>query len=219
MPTWNGSSQHKREFLPYFDISYADRYELSSTDGLTLDFIDSKPWHGGLAGGLSWGRSYRDLGELAGKVKPLINTEQGGMYLEFEPVDGFDAGVRLVRDVQNTGAVVTTLYTDIGIPTPKWIETGFRLSADVYNRRAMQRYFGLDDGEASALGVTSYQPAGGWFRTELSYQAYLPVQRTSGLLLTLDASWLRGQAAASPLIRDYGRRVQRGFQLAYIVRF
>lgn len=218
-PAWSGARQDKYTLQPYFDLTWHDRVELSSTDGLSVDLINAGPWHGGLVGTLTWGRSNSDLRELAGKVRTLSNTEQAGGYLEYAFREGVDAGLQLRHDLQGTGSAYGTVYADLGLP-PVWgIKHQLSAALEFMNRRAMQRFYGLSASEGASLGSAAYAPAGGVARSALSYQAYLPINGGSGVVLGIEFARLRGAAAHGPLVAGYGDVDQRSLLLSYVLRY
>jgi len=219
MPKWLGAKHSKNQAIPYVDIEWHDRIELSSTDGLTVDLLHSDPWHGGLVGTMMWGRSYKDLDMLAAAVPTLNNTLQAGAYLEYDFNKAIDVGLRVSHDIQSTGAAYANVYFDFGLPAPWSILHGLKFNAEFMNDSAMQRYFSVSPQAASSLGVASYQAHSGLEKTSLSYQAYVPTSQSSGLVLGATWSLLANHAADSPLVRHYGAKLQRSYMAAFTVKF
>jgi outer membrane protein len=217
-PAWIGASHSRYDPLPYFDFNWRDIVDLSVTDGLSIDLLHSPSWHGGLIGTLRWGRSAHDLGALADAgVATFSNTYQAGIYLEYVPIEHLTLGANLSHDVQSTGAAYGNMYLEWEIPVPSPVEHSLKLDSEFMNRSAMQRYFGVPSGPASALGVPVYQPSAGASGTTLSYEAFIPTSRSTGFALGLYWTRLASEPAASPLVQNFGSRTQRTFFLAFAV--
>src|ERR1700737_486108 len=72
LPAWLGAKHQRTQALPFFDIELPGKAELSSVDGLTVDVLRGKHWHGGLYANIVWGRTRGDLGpQLAPAVKRI----------------------------------------------------------------------------------------------------------------------------------------------------
>jgi len=218
-PRWQGSAQHRKQVEPYFYMQWADRVELSSDEGLKIDALHDVHWHGGPIGTLTWGRSARDLGELASKLHTLGNTYQGGAYVEYAWREGLAVGLKLSHDLAETGAAYGEVYGDLGLPSPEAVEHGFRLVVAGMNRSAMQRFYGVSASEASALGVGSYEGSAGVSRMALIYGLEVKLGDRWGLTGNIEWARLLGSAANSPLVRDFGSRNQRSYTIAAYYRF
>jgi MipA family protein len=219
MPKWLGATQSKNQAIPYFDINWQDRVELSSTDGLIIDLIHAKPWHGGLIGSMVWGRSDNDLGELAKAVPTLNNTIQGGAYVEYDFTKELTTGVRLSHDIQSTGAAYGDVYADLDLPGIWLVEHSLKFDMAFMNQSAMRRNFGLSSEAATALNVSAYSPSSGLESATLTYQAFVPTSRSTGFVLGAAWSSLAGRASESPLVRSYGSKIQRTYMAAFLVHF
>ena len=100
LPAWLGARHQRTQPIPFFDIELPGKAELSSVDGLTVDIVRGKHWHGGLYADIVWGRSrdhqqsstIADLFEVAGlDHDPALLTA----YREFwEPHTRTDPEVR-----------------------------------------------------------------------------------------------------------------------------
>jgi outer membrane protein len=219
LPSYLGAATHKTYPVPYLDINWHDQVELSTTDGLIVDLLHREHWHGGLVGTLMWGRSTRDLGALAIRVNTLNTTLQGGTYLEYSFTKSVTAGIRWRHDVQSTGAACGDVYAEFDLPAPGFVQHSVKLDALAMNRSAMRRYFGISPEVASALGTPSYQPDGGFVSVAATYQLFIPFSKQLGISFAIDWSRLRGAAAQSPLVRQFGSRNQRTLMSAAIYNF
>ncbi|MDR2014565.1 MAG: MipA/OmpV family protein [Azoarcus sp.] len=219
-PAWLGSSRVRNDFLPYFAFNWHDIVELSVTDGLNIDLVRGSAWHGGLIGTWRRGRTSRDLGALAkAGVASLSHTWQAGVYLEHVPVKNLTLGASLSHDIQSTGSAYGNVYIEWDIPALKPVEHSLKLNGEFMNRSAMRRYFSVPADTAAALGVQAYHPSEGASGTRLSYEAFLPTSRSTGISLGFHWTRLASKPAASPLVRDYGDRMQRFYLAAFLVHF
>ena len=80
----------------------------------------------------------------------------------------------------------------------------------------MQRFFGVTPVSAQTLGVPVWQPDTGSELASLEYDLFLPTSRRTGLAASLEYGRLLGDAAASPLVRQYGSRNQLTASLAFV---
>jgi outer membrane scaffolding protein for murein synthesis (MipA/OmpV family) len=218
---WLGSSGMRNDFLPYFAFNWRDIVELSVTDGLSIDLLRGSAWHGGLIGTWRRGRSSRDLDAIlynAG-VATLSHTFQAGVYLEHVPVKNLTLGTSLSRDIHSAGSAYGNVYIEWDIPVLKPVEHSLKLNGEFMNRSAMRRYFSVPAEPAAALGVQAYHPSAGASGVRLSYEAFLPTSRSTGIALGLHRTRLASKPANSPLVRDYGDRTQRLYLAAFLVHF
>jgi len=218
-PGWLGAATHKTHAIPYLDINWHDQVELSTTGGFSADLLHRKQWHGGLVGTLIWGRSARDLVGLANRVNTLNNTIQAGAYLEYAFTKTLNVGTRWRHDIQDTGAAYADVYGELDLPAPGPLEHSIKLDAEVMNRSAMRRFFGVSPEVGANLGTSAYQPNAGLARISATYQLFVPTSQHTALVFAIDWSRLQGSASRSPLVRDFGSRNQRDFMLAAIYHF
>ena len=216
MPSWAGARTHRSDPIPFVDIELP-RYgfSLSTEDGLQYDLIRDPHLHGGLYGDFQWGRDHDDLGRLAGKIPALAPRATGGGYLEWDFSKQLDAGMRLSHDINGAGAYLE-LYAEWDPPKIGLVEQSLRLRWQAMNGGAMQRFFGVTPVSAQALGVPVWQPDTGSELASLEYDLFLPTSRRTGLAASLEYGRLLGDAAASPLVRQYGSRNQLTASLAFV---
>lgn len=216
-PRWPGAPDLKYEAMPFLDINWRDRVELSSIDGLSIDLIGNDSWQGGIVGTMMWGRSQKDMRALYASLPTLINTLQGGLYLDRVITDGLLVGGRIRHDIQATGAAYAGIYGEWDLPAPGPIEHSLHAEVEYWNRSAQQRFFGIDAASASRLGSEAYKPGAGINAYSLSYQAMLPTSNSTALIFGASFKLLAGPSARSPLIRDHGERLQKSYMAAFVV--
>lgn len=220
LPRWLGAADSKTWAVPYINVNWQDRVEFSTVDGLIIDLLHQGRWHGGLVGTMMWGRSISDLGSLADRGVPTLNnTLQAGTYLEYDVTKELSVGVRLRHDIQGTGAAYGDVYADLDLPAVGYVEHSLRIDAEAMNRAAMRRFFGLSPEVAASLGTTGYQPDGGLSQVSVSYDAFIPTSRSTGVAFAASYGRLAHAAADSPLVRDFGSPSQRSLMAAFVVHF
>jgi len=219
LPQYIGAGSKRNFAVPYININWQDRVTFSTADGLIVDLINHGPWHGGVVGTMMWGRTRDELGALADKVQPLRNTLQGGIYGEYAVTKELSVGLRLRRDLESTGSVYGDVYADLDLPTPGLLEHSVKVAAETMNRSAMQRYFGVPDASAAALGISAYQPKGGFSQFAVTYSAFMPTSQSTGMALEAEFGRLVRRAADSPLVHDFGNANQRTLMTAFLYHF
>ena len=219
MPSWAGARTHRSDPIPFVDIELPQYgFSLSTEDGLQYDLIRGTHLHGGLYGDYQWGRDHDDLGRLAGKIPTLAPRATGGGYLEWDFSKQLDAGMRLSHDINGAGAYLE-LYAEWDPPKIGLVEQSLQLRWQAMNGGAMQRFFGITPVSAQALGVPVWQPDTGSQLATLEYDLFLPTSQHTGLATSLAYGCLLGDAAASPLVRQYGSRNQFTESLAFVYHF
>lgn len=219
MPGWPGSKHTRNQPVPYIDIELPGVGELSTTDGLTIDLIHGEHWHGGLYGNWLWGRTHNELGpQLGGKVASLSPRWQGGGYLEYAFDKKFSVGGHVAHDTNGAGAYAA-LYADWQLPDVWYIQHSLEFQVEGMNGAGMSRFFGVTPTEAQAIGTAPYQPGAGWHSANLEYDAFVPTSQHTGFAVAVSYARLYGNAADSPLVRDFGSRRQVTTTLAFVVHF
>jgi len=219
MPGWAGARTHRDDPIPFVDIDLPQYgFSLSTDDGLQWDLIRDAHLHGGLYGDFQWGRDRDDLHALAGKVPSLASRATGGGYLEWDFNPQLDAGTHLSHDVSGAGAYLE-FYAEWDPPKLGLLEQSLRLRWQSMNGAAMRRFFGVTPAEAQALGTPAWQPGSGSQLASLEYDLFMPTSKHTGLAASLEYGYLLGNAAASPLVRQYGSRSQFSESLAFVYHF
>ncbi|WP_158885777.1 MipA/OmpV family protein [Rhodanobacter sp. L36] len=218
MPAWMGASDHRNQPLPYIDIDLPDIGELSTADGLTLDFVRGSHWHGGVYGNYLWGRTHDDLGPLGGKIASLSPRFQGGGYVEYVFNTRWTVGMHASHDLNGAGSYVAA-YGDWQLPNVWYIQHSLELQWQAMSGPAMRRFFGVRPAEAAAIGTIPWRPQGGGENAHLEYDAFVPTSRHTGFALAIQYGRLLGDAAGSPLVKRYGSANQWSQTLAFMVHW
>ncbi|WP_165488624.1 MULTISPECIES: MipA/OmpV family protein [Dyella] len=218
MPAWIGAENMRNQPVPFVYIDWPDHFTLSTVDGANLDLIGGPKLHGGLYGNYLWGRERNDLGpRLEGKIDTLSPRLQAGGYIEYQLSKPFSFGANLSHDTQGAGAYLN-IYADLDLPKIGYMEHSVELQWQGMNGPAMRRFFGLTPAQAQALGVQPWSPTGGTQGLTFTYSAFIPTSVHTGFALSLEYTRLLGDAADSPLIREYGSADQLTTSLSFVWR-
>lgn len=217
LPAWLGARDQRTQAVPFFDIELPGKAELSSVDGLTVDAIRGKRWHGGLYADIVWGRTRGDLGPQLSTVVDRINDRLvAGGYLERDFNKAFTLGGRAMRELGGNGAYAD-LYADVQFPKLfKHVEHGFELSVRAANAASNRERFGLDAQQAMQLNLPPTRPGGSWQQVSLQYQVFIPTSQHTGIAANIEFAQLLGNPARSPLVKAFGQRNQLSEGIAFV---
>ena len=219
MPAWQGSDNHRNQWVPMLQVTVDKVITLSTSDGLTVDFIHHDGWEGGFYGNYMWGRTSDDLGtRLRGRVDPLSPRLNAGGYLEYHPNEVVNFGATLSHDTDGAGAYLN-VYVDSGLPPVFGIEQSLQLQWQAMNGAAMRRFFGVTPAQAGALDTRSWRPNAGSQQIELEYDALIPLGKRLAILASLDYARLLGNASDSPLVQHFGSANQWTTTLGVVYRW
>ena len=216
LPSWPGAKTQRNQPFPYVDIEWPDHLSLSTLDGLQVDLIGGDVLHGGVYGNYQWGRDSDDLGVLRQRIAPLSPRLTLGGYLEWQLGKQIDVGTDLSHDTHGAGGYLE-VYAEWDLP-PGWLlQHSVELHWQAMNAHAMNRFFGINPNQASALDVPAWQPGGGSQLASLEYDLFVPTSKHTGLAMALVYGRLLGDAADSPLVTRFGSRTQLSESLAFVV--
>lgn len=218
LPRWQGSRTHRDQAAPYVQVKLEDRLTLSTEDGATLDLIHDEHLHGGLYGNYQWGRSHEDLGRIAGKIASLSPRLNAGGYVEYDFSEAQNIGATAAHDTLGAGAYVN-VYAFTALPPIGRYEHGLQLQWQWMNGPAMRRFFGITPAEAERLEVPAWQPGAGGQQIGLEYDGMLPLGRHFATVFSVSYARLLGNAADSPLVREFGTPDQFTYSIALVYRF
>lgn len=215
LPSFPGAKTYRNEPIPYVDFEWPDHVTLSSLGGLQVDLIGGPVLHGGLFGDYQWGRDTEDLGGLSHRLKPLSPRLTVGGYLEWQLTQQIDVGTNVSHDTWGAGAYIN-VYAEWDLPKIWLLEQQLQVRWQAMNAPAMNRFFGLTPGEASALNVAPWHPGAGSQLASLEYDLFVPTSQHTGIALAVTYGRLLGRAADSPLVTRFGSRAQLSESLAFV---
>lgn len=220
LPAWLGAKHQRTQAVPFFDIELPGKAELSSVDGLTVDVVRGKHWHGGLYADIVWGRTRGDLGpQLSPVIKRINDRLVAGGYLENEINKTVTVGGRAMRELGGDGAYAD-LYADVTLPKMfKYVDHGFEFSVRAANAASNRERFGLDTAQASQLNLSPTRPGAGWQQASVQYQIFVPTSQHTGIAANVEYARLLGDPARSPLVKGFGQRTQVSEGIAFVYHF
>lgn len=218
MPGWSGAKTMRNSPVPYFDVEIAHVLSLSSSDGLQVDLLRGEVLHGGLYGDYEWGRDREDMGRIAGKLPALSPRFTGGGYLEWQVSKNVDVGTNLSHDL-NGASTYWKLYAEWDLPPIGYLQHSLEWRWQALNGAGMRRLYGITPAQAARLGTAPWQPGSGAREIALEYDLFMPTSRHTGIAAALGYARLLGDAADSPLVRQYGTPWQPSVTVAFVYHF
>ena len=206
------------EFAPLFDIDIAKgsdpfRFE-APDDSFGLRLISNEKFAAGPAAKIEGSRRNKDVGAAVGKVPTTI---EAGAFAEFLASDSFRFRGEVLKGIGGHEGIEGSVGADyINRDADRYVfSVGPRLLFS--NSRYQRAFFGVDPEAALATGLPVYRPDGGLhavaLASGLSYQFGPPF----GAFGFARAERLVGDAAKSPIIKEFGSRNQlsAGLGLSY----
>ncbi|MCG7392984.1 MipA/OmpV family protein [Microvirga sp. ACRRW] len=219
-PSYPGSDD--LSFIGYPSLSFrragtVERFS-APDDGLSFSFLDDSAFRFGAVGRFQGGRYYEDNEELFG-LKKIDWAVEPGVFVEYWITDFLRARAELRHGINGHHGFVADLGLDVvqsfGAFT---LSAGPRLSLG--DGDFTRTYFGVTPEEAALNGqVTAYDPSGG----------ITSVGATLGATYTWSPQWsttafvtykhLVGDAADSPIVKEFGSENQVGVGLTLSYSF
>ncbi|WP_300973351.1 MipA/OmpV family protein [Sphingomonas sp. LHG3406-1] len=210
-----------REVGPLFDIDVArgDKpFQIEAPDdSFGLRLVNEGGFVFGPAANIAPSRKERDVGAPVGKVKTTL--EVGG-FAEYLLTDSFRLRGQLLKGVNGHEGLVGSIGADA------IFRDGDRYAATLGPRllwsdsRYQLAYFGVSPAASLAAGLPVYRPGGGVHAVALAGGLTTQLGPRWGLFGYARAERLVGDAARSPIVREYGSRNQlsAGLGLSYVFR-
>ena len=199
----------KNEWAPLFDFSMArgdDPFDYEAPDdNFDIAVYNKNGFSIGPVANYQSGRKRKDVGADVDKVKSTI--ELGG-FAQYE----LGGGTRLRAEVRKGLGGHRGLIADLGADQvwrdgDKWqFSLGPRVS--LANGRFMRSWFGVDDDAALRTGLDEYSPDGGIYSVGATTGMYYIISGGFGLFGYGRAERLVGDAADSPIVKEYGSKTQ-----------
>lgn len=208
----------KKRFEPLFHINTArDGNEFSFSapdDAPSIAVLSTDGFSFGPAANIEARRRQSDVGAPVGSV---ARTFEVGAFAQYEAHDSFRVRGELLKGVNGNNGVVGSIGADkIWRNGDRYVfSLGPRLLLS--DARFARAYFGVTPAASFASGLPVYRPGGGIYGVAVA----------SGLSYQLSGPWglfgyaryerLVGDAAKSPIVRDFGSRnqISGGIGLSY----
>ncbi|WP_243369352.1 MipA/OmpV family protein [Microvirga solisilvae] len=219
-PTYPGADD--MGFIGYPSLSFrrvgtVERFS-APDDGLSFSFLDDSAFRIGVVGRFQGGRYYEDNEELIG-LRKIDWALEPGVFVEYWPVEFLRARAELRHGVNGHHGFVADLGLDVvqsfGALT---VSAGPRLSLG--DDDFTETYFGVTPLEAALNGqVEAYSPSGGITSVgALASASYKWSEQWSSTAF-VSYKHLVGDAADSPIVREFGSEHQFGLGLTVSYSF
>jgi outer membrane protein len=204
--------------LPYVDVDIARgdkpfRFE-APDDSFAIALISGERFSIGPAANVEGKRKNSDVGAPVGKV-PI--TFEAGAFAEFRPSESVRFRSELLKGIGGHEGLVGSIGGDyIARDGDRYVlSVGPRLSFS--DARYQRAYFGVGSAAAAASGLPVYRPKGGLHAVGLTSGLSYELDRRLGLFGFARYERLVGDAAKSPIVREFGSRNQLsgGLGLSY----
>ena len=197
------------EVGPLFDIDIARgdeqfRFE-APDDSFGIRLISGERFSAGPAANIEGSRKNSDVGAPVGKVP---TTFEAGAYAEFLPSDSFRVRGELLKGIGGHKGLVGSVGGDY------IVRDGDRYVFSIGPRllfssgRYQRAYFGVGSEAALASGLPTYRPDGGLYGVALASGLSYQFSERFGMFGYARAERLIGDAARSPIVREFGSRNQ-----------
>ena len=206
------------EVAPLFDIDIAKgdkpfRFE-APDDNFGIRLISGDSFAAGPVANIEGSRKDKDVGAAVGKVPA---TFEAGVFAEFQPSDSFRLRGELRKGIGGHEGIVGSVGGDYILRDGDLyvLSVGPRLLFS--NGRYQRAYFGVDTEAALGTGLPIYQPDGGIHAVGLASGLSYQFGPRFGLFGYGRYERLMGDAAKSPIVREFGSRNQLsgGLGLSY----
>ena len=208
-PKFEGGSRDKLQWTPQISFGKQGNQPrfTSRNDSASFSLLDQGAFRAGLVGRFIPKRDGDTDRDLRG-LKPVKWGAEAGAFVEVYPTDWLRARAELRQGIRShSGLVADTAvdaFTDIapnlrlsGGPRATWATSDY-----------FDTYYGVNDSESAASGLSTYNPGGGL--KSVGAGAALTWQATQNLSTSsfIEYQRLQGPAADSSLVRERGDRNQ-----------
>jgi outer membrane scaffolding protein for murein synthesis (MipA/OmpV family) len=218
VPSYPGSDDH--DVIPLVDVAIArgdDPFDFEAADeSFGFSILDSGGFEFGPALNIEGSRKAKDVGAPLNNVSTTIEV---GAFVEYKLSESFRVRTEARRGIGGHEGWTGNVGADYVIRDGDAYLFSIGPRVTLSNGRYHRAYFGVTPAEAVASGLPAYRPDGG-------VQA---VGGTAGFLYQLSKRWglysyakydrLVGDAARSPIVRQFGSRHQLSGGLALTYTF
>ena len=215
-PKFIGSDE--TQVLPLFDVDIARGDNLfpfeAPDDGFGIRLFSKNGFSVGPVVNLQSKRKESDVGAPVGKVKTTI--EVGG-FVEYELSESLRLRSELRKGLGGHDGVVGSVGADYVVRDGDKYVFSIGPRALFSNARFQRAYFGIDDAAALASGLPAYRPDGGIYALAAASGLTYQFSPQFGMFGYARYERLVGDAAKSPIVREFGSRNQLsgGIGLSY----
>lgn len=203
---------------PLFDVDIARgsdpfRFE-APDDSFGIRLISSDRFAAGPVANIEGSRKDSDVGALVGKVKTTI---EAGAFAEYMAGDSFRVRGELRKGLGGHKGVVGAISGDYIMRDGDNYVFSIGPRVSFSSGRYQRAYFGVDDEAALASGLPVYRPDAGIHAVGLASGLSYQFSQRFGMFGFASYERLVGDAAKSPIVREFGSRNQlsAGLGLSY----
>lgn len=206
-PQYIGSDDF--ELAPLWDIDIArgtNEFKFEAPDySFGIPVVSSGSFSFGPAANLASSRKNSDVGAPVGKVPTTI---EAGAFANVQVSKSLHLHAELLKGLGGHDGVVGTIGADqVWRDGDRYVfSIGPRLLFS--DARYQRAYFGVDSAAALATGLLTYRPSGGVHAVALASGLSYQFSPRVGMFGYARYGRLVGDAAKSPIVREYGSRTQ-----------
>jgi len=199
----------KTEAAPLWEIDIArgdDPFAFEAPDdAFAISLISEGGFSAGPVANLASGRKNSDVGAAVGKVKTTI---EAGLFAQYEPSDSIRLRSEVRKGIGGHDGLVGSAGADF-----VWRDGDnyvFSIGPRVLfsNARYQRAFFGVTPAAAQATGLPAYTPDGGMHAVAATSGLTYQFNRDFGMFAFARYERLVGDAAKSPIVRQFGSRNQ-----------
>ena len=226
-PEYDGSDRRVLKVRPLWAYKYG-RFRISTSgasaimgfasdpvgSGVSAELVRTDHWKLGTALRLDSGRQSSDSARLTG-LPDIQRTLRGRLYATYSIDDRWGISGNVAQDLLGRQGGATF---GLNLGYRRWMGAQTMVSAgagvSLADRRNMQTYFGITDGQAVRTGLPAYSPGGGLTDIHAGVGVMTAIAPRWIAFANVGASTLIGDAATSPLTRQASAALAT-FGLAY----
>jgi outer membrane protein len=206
-PTYLGSDNYDADPIPLFDLRYADRFFLSTRDGLGANFAPpGSNWRAGPVVKYRAARDQDDDAALRGMGDVDAAGEAGG-YVHYD-LRPFTVGAELRQGFGGHEGAVGDLFVNWSTRLSDSLMLTVGPKATMASRDFTETYFGVTPGQAARTGYRAYAPDGPFMSYGLGASLRYKVNDYLSLGGFAGIDRIVGDAADSPLVDQAGSPTQ-----------
>lgn len=225
-PIYQGADDYGLSVFPDIRLAYGNRFFASVPEGLGYNVVNTASWRAGPIARIRFGREDGNggspfllvgesddligLGDIpaAAELGGFIDRRSGAFSVRAEARRGFGAHQGVIGDLsanytRRFGKTLVTGGPRVTFATADYVE----------------RYFGVDAGQAAASGLAAFDPDGGLVSYGAGITLIRPVNNRVTAAFITNYERIAGDAADSPIVRDLGDADQVSVILSLSYRF
>lgn len=206
-PIYLGSDNYEADPIPLFDLRYADRFFLSTRDGLGANLAPrGSNWRAGPVLKYRMARDQDDDAALRGMGDVDAAGEAGG-YVHYD-LRPFTLGAELRQGFGGHEGAIGDLFVNWSTKLSDSLMLTVGPKATLASRDFTETYFGVTPAQAARTGYRAYAPDGAFMSYGLGASLRYRVNDYLSLGGFAGIDRIAGDAADSPLVEQAGSATQ-----------